>query len=120
MLDSLADLRKEAKRLRGSAERTGSRLASDLQDTGSSAGKQLARLWAQIEDLFESRVSPAASDVARVAGGYARDYARDGRDYAFDAADQLRTLTRNRPLVAIGVAVAATFIITSLLRSSRR
>lgn len=114
--DSLNDLRKEAKRLQGGAERTGRRLAAELQDRGSSAGTQLARLWNQIEELFESRVAPAASDAARLAGGYARGYAHDGREYALDAADQLRSATRHRPLVAIGIAIVATYVITSLLR----
>ena len=39
---------------------------------------------------------------------------------AYDLADQLRSATRSRPLVAIGIAVVATVVVTSLLSGGRR
>lgn len=91
------------------------------------ARSELRSLWGQMEDLIERNTGYTPREAARAAGGYARtardyaeDYARDGREYAYEVADQIRSVTRERPLVAIGVAVAATLIITSLLSSGRR
>ena len=55
-----------------------------------------------MEDLVERNLGSSPSEAARTASSYARDYARDGRDYAYDVADQLRSATRSQPLVAIG------------------
>ncbi len=86
-----------------------------LRERGEDTHGELRRLWSQLEDLVERRIAPAASDAAHAAG----DYAREGRDMALDMADQLRSATRARPLVAIGIAVAATWIVASLLNSRR-
>ena len=45
----------------------------------------------------------------------AEGYAREGRDLALDTAERLRDAARARPLLAIGIAVAATLAITSLI-----
>ncbi|MCB4823794.1 hypothetical protein [Roseicella aerolata] len=87
-----------------------------LRDRGDDARSELSRLWSQLEDLVERRLGPAASEAAHSAGSYARH----GREMAYDVADQLRDVTRNRPLVAIGVAVAATWLIATMLRGGRR
>lgn len=119
----LSSLRSGARDARDSAEdygrRAGSRLrdaGDQLRDRGDDARSELSRLWSQLEDLVERRIRPAASDAADYAGGYARQ----GREVAYDVADQIRDVTRSRPLLAIGVAVAATWLIASMLRSSRR
>ncbi|MBK1661862.1 hypothetical protein [Paracraurococcus ruber] len=108
--------------LRDDAEDYGRRTGSRLRDRGEDARGELSRLWSQMEDLVERRVRPAASEAVDTARSYASSagsYARDGRDMAYDVADQVRDLTRSRPLVAIGVAVAATWVIASMLRSKR-
>jgi hypothetical protein len=108
---------------RGSAEDYGRRAAGSLRDTGErlrdrgeDAKSELSRLWSDLEDLVERRIGPAASEAGRSASRYAYQ----GRDMALDYADQLRDVARSRPLVAIGVAVAATWLITSMLRSGKR
>ena len=114
---------------RDSAERYGRRASSSLRDVGESlrgagdtlrdrgddARSELSKLWNDLEDLVGRRVTPAAQDAAH----YASRYARDGRDAALDMASQLRDVTRSRPLVAIGVAIAATWVISTMLRSKR-
>ncbi|WP_043340530.1 hypothetical protein [Belnapia moabensis] len=118
----LSSLRSRADDVRDDAERYGRRASSSLRDTGErlrdrgdDARGELSRLWGQLEDLVERRLGPAANDVA----SRASYYARDGRDAAYDVADQLREVTRSRPLLAIGVAVAATWAISAMLRSRR-
>ena len=100
---------------RDEAWRRGGRTFSDLRRRGGDARAELRRLWSQIEDLVENEVAPRASDYGRSA----RHYAVEGRDRALEAADYLRHATRARPLVAIGVAVAATWLVASLMRRSR-
>ena len=118
----LSSLRSRADDVRDDAERYGRRASSSLRgtgerlrDRGDDARGELSRLWGQLEDLVERRLGPAANDVANRAGYYARD----GREAAYDMADQLREVTRSRPLLAIGVAVAATWAISAMLRSRR-
>ena len=124
MADSyFSSLRSGARDARDSAEDYGRRARGSLRDTGErlrdkgeDARGELSRLWSDLEDLVEKRLGPAASEAGRSASRYAYQ----GRDMAIDYAEQLRDVTRSRPLVAIGVAVAATWLITSMLRSGRR
>jgi ElaB/YqjD/DUF883 family membrane-anchored ribosome-binding protein len=113
---------------------------------GKDAMGELRGLWDRIEDLVERQVAPAASDYARSARDTAADYAgsagdkayryaqgagryarRAARDYgpqareaAENAAGYLRDVTRQRPLLAIGVAIAGTWLVATLLSGSRR
>lgn len=109
---------------------------------GGDALDELRRLWSQIEEVVERRVAPAAGRGARRAGEAASDYARSAgeavsdyagragrlaadygpqaRDAALHAADYLRGAARARPLLAIGIAVAATWVVAGMLRSDRR
>ena len=119
----LSSLRSGARDARDSAEDYSRRAAGSLRDTGErlrdkgeDARGELSRLWADLEDLVEKRLGPAASEAGRSASRYAYQ----GRDMAMDYAEQLRDVTRSRPLVAIGVAVAVTWLVTSMLRSGRR
>ena len=122
----LSSLRSRADDARDTAESYGRRSLRDAGDTlrdtrdtvrerGGEARGELSRLWGELEDLVERRLSPAAQDAAR----YATGYAKEGRDVALDMASQLRDVTRSRPLVAIGVAIAATWVISSMLRTKR-
>jgi len=118
----LSSLRDRAADVPHNAEDYGRRAGRQLRDRGDDARGELSRLWGELEDLVERRIAPAASDAAGQARGYVRSaggYAREGRDMAYDMAEQLRDVTRSRPLVAIGVAVAATWLISSMLRSRR-
>jgi ElaB/YqjD/DUF883 family membrane-anchored ribosome-binding protein len=76
------------------------------------ARAELARLWSRIEDIVDRRLRPVAHDAARDA----RDYLDDGRDVALDAAWRVREAARAHPMMAIGIAVAATWLVTSLMR----
>jgi hypothetical protein len=118
----LSSLRSGARDARDTAEDYGRRAAGSLRDSGDrlrdrgeDARGELSRLWADLEDLVERRIGPAASEAGRSAGRYAQQ----GREVALDYAEQLRDVTRSRPLVAIGIAVAATWFISSMLRSKR-
>jgi hypothetical protein len=111
----LSSLRSRAEDVRDTAEDYGRRARRTAYGRGEDARSELSRLWGELEDLVERRLGPAASEAARSAGGYARE----GRDMALDVADQLRHATRSRPLVAIGIAVAATWVISSMLRGRR-
>ena len=121
--DTRGTVEKYGRDARDTAETYGRRASNRLRETGETirdrgddARGELGKLWSDLEDLVERRISPAAHDAARYAGSYARD----GRDAALDMASQLRDVTRSRPLVAIGVAIAATWVISSMLRSNKR
>ena len=119
--DTAEDYGRDAgRRIRGTAEDYGSDARRRVRDGGNDARGELRRLWSQMEDVVERNLGSSPSEAARVVGGYAREYANDGRDIAYDVADQIRSAARSRPLVAIGIAVAATFVITSLLSSRKR
>ena len=111
----LSSLRSRAEDARDTAEDYGRRARNTLQGRGDDARGELSRLWGDLEDLVERRIGPAATGAARSATGYARE----GRDMALDVADHLRHATRSRPLMAIGIAVAATWVISSMLHSKR-
>jgi ElaB/YqjD/DUF883 family membrane-anchored ribosome-binding protein len=117
--------------VRDTAEDYGRSAERRLRGGGNETRGELRRLWSQLEDLVERNFGASPTEAARTAGDYARDsvrtasdyardYARDGREAAYDLADQLRSATRARPFVAIGIAVVATVVITSLLSGSRR
>ena len=116
----LSTLTRGAYDAREAAEDYGRDAGRRAREGASDARGELRRLWGQMEDLVERNLGSSPSEAARTASSYARDYARDGREMAYDVADQVRSVTRERPLVAIGIAVAATLIITSLLSSKRR
>lgn len=116
----LSGLARSAYEARDAAEDYGRDAGRRAREGAGDARGELRRLWSQMEDVVERNLGSSPSEAARTAGGYARDYARDGRDYAYDMAGQLRSAARSQPLVAIGIAVAATFIITSLLSSGRK
>lgn len=112
--------RDAGRRVRETAEEYGDHARRRGRDRGDDARGELRRLWSQMEDVVERNLGSSPREAARAVTGYARDYAEDGRELAYDVADQIRSATRARPFVAIGIAVAATFLITSLLSSSKR
>jgi ElaB/YqjD/DUF883 family membrane-anchored ribosome-binding protein len=112
MSAALRQLRSRAEDLYDTAQDRGRRAAGAAGSQADDVLSRLRDLWSDIESLVSSR----APGVAR----QARGYAGDARDYAEDVADQVIAATRQRPLLAIGIAVAATWIVASLLHSSRR
>jgi hypothetical protein len=103
------------------------RIARELRDSAGShraedARAELARLWSQIEHIVERRLRPAARDAARDMRDYSRDarhYLDDGREVALDAAWRVREAARAHPLMAVGIAVATTWVVASLMRGRR-
>ena len=116
----LSSLARRVYDVRDTAEDYGRSAERRLRGGGSEARSELRRLWSQLEDVVERNFGASPTEAARTATDYARDYARDGREAAYVLADQLRSATRARPFLAIGIAVVATVVITSLLSGSRR
>ena len=118
-------LRRIANQLRETTEEYGRGAAEGVRDLRERSGDtraELARLWSQIEDIVENRVTPAArtaSHEARHYAGEAQRYARLGGAYASDATDRLREATRAHPLLAIGIAVGTTWAVINLLGRRR-
>ena len=112
--------RDAGRRLRDTADEYGRDAGRRTRDRGEDARGELRRLWSQMEDVVERNLGSSPREAARTVGSYARDYAEDGREMAYDVADQIRSAARARPFVAMGIAVAATLIITSLLSSGKR
>jgi ElaB/YqjD/DUF883 family membrane-anchored ribosome-binding protein len=112
----LSTLARRVSDARDTAEEYGRDTGGRLRHRGEDARGELRRLWSQLEDLLERNLGTTSSAVARSAG----HYARDGRDMAYDVADQVRSATRARPLLAIGIAVVATVVVTTLLSGRRR
>ena len=112
MSATLRQLRSRAEEYTDAAQDTGRHAAGRAASYADQASSRLGELWSEIEALV-SRRGPEVADRAR-------GYASDAGDAAADLSDQLAAMTRQRPLVAIGVAVAATWLVSSLLHSSRR
>lgn len=108
-------LRRIARQLRRETAEHGRHAAEDLRDRGEEAREELARLWAQIEDIVEHRLGPAARGASRDA----RHYAHEGRVMARDMTERARNAAASHPLAAIGLAVAATWLVAAALRNRR-
>jgi ElaB/YqjD/DUF883 family membrane-anchored ribosome-binding protein len=98
------DFSRDARRLADQAAASGSRVADDAQD-------ELARLRGQVERLMQERVTPALADAA----DQVSDYANRARDAIEDQAETLSETVRERPLLAVGIAVAAGYLIGRLM-----
>lgn len=116
----LSALSRRAEEAREAAEGYGHAAARRLRHRREDTRGDLRRLWSQLEELVERRIAPRASDYARHAGRAARDYAQEGREWALDAAHHLRGSRWARPLLAVSVAVAAAWLVTSLVSRRRR
>lgn len=110
-----ASLRRIARQLRDATEEHGRAAATEIRERGGDTREELARLRSAVEDLLEDRIRPAARDASR----HAAHYAREGRAVAIDARDRLRSATSTYPLMALGIAVATTWVVASLLTRRR-
>jgi len=90
--------------LRDEAVASGSRLADD-------ARTELARLRAQVEKLMEQRVTPALGQAADTV----EDYAHRARDRIEAGTDAFVDTVKERPLLSIGAAALAGFLIGRLM-----
>jgi ElaB/YqjD/DUF883 family membrane-anchored ribosome-binding protein len=112
MSAALRQLRHRAEQYADAAQDTGRHAVSRAEGYADQASGRLGELWSEIEALVGHR-GPSVAQRAR-------HYAHDAGEAASDLSDQLVSLTRHRPLVVIGVAVAATWLVSSLLQSPRR
>ncbi|GGG16130.1 hypothetical protein GCM10010964_00520 [Caldovatus sediminis] len=98
-----AGMREDMRELKGEAAASAERLAEDARE-------ELARLRAQVEKLMQERVTPALAGAAETV----EDYAARARDRIERQADALSSTVRERPLLAVGVAALAGFLIGRL------
>jgi ElaB/YqjD/DUF883 family membrane-anchored ribosome-binding protein len=73
---------------------------------------EIRQLRRQMDELMESRVTPALSDAAHRAA----DAAHKAREYTGAQADMVADRVRDMPLVAIGVAAVVGFLFGRMTR----
>lgn len=98
------DLSNEARNLRDQAAASASRVTDDAKE-------ELARLRAQVERLMQERVTPALAGAADTV----QDYASRARHSLEDNADAISDTVRERPLLAVGIAAAAGYLLGRLM-----
>jgi ElaB/YqjD/DUF883 family membrane-anchored ribosome-binding protein len=98
------DFSSDARKLRDQAEASATRVGDDAKE-------ELAKLRAQVERLMQERVTPALAGAADTV----QDYANRARDTIEDQADAISETVRERPLVALGIAAAAGYLIGRLM-----
>ncbi len=101
------DLSNDARNLKDQAAAGASRVAEDAKD-------ELARLRGQVEKLMSERVTPALGDAADTV----QDYAHRARESIEDQADSIAEQVRDRPLVAVGIAAVAGYLLGRLMGSN--
>jgi ElaB/YqjD/DUF883 family membrane-anchored ribosome-binding protein len=75
------------------------------------AREELARLRSQVEKLMAERVTPALGEAADTV----QDYAHRARESIEDQADSIAEQVRDRPLIAVGIAAAAGYLLGRLM-----
>jgi ElaB/YqjD/DUF883 family membrane-anchored ribosome-binding protein len=106
------DAKGEAARLAGSARDLASGAKDDASRFVSDAKAEIVQLREKVEALMNDRITPAvsaAADRASAIGKSASDTVRQQADRASDA-------VHDKPLIALGVAALAGFVIASLIR----
>ncbi|WP_220115886.1 DUF883 family protein [Caldovatus aquaticus] len=86
------------------------RAAAGASRVAEDAREELARLRAQVEKLMQERVTPALAGAAETV----EDYATRARETIEQQADALSSTVRERPLMAVGIAALAGFLIGRL------
>lgn len=76
------------------------------------AADELARLRSQVEELMKDRVSPALHSVAL----QAENAAKQASDEVRAQAASLSEAVQEKPLLALGIAALAGFVLASLIR----
>ncbi len=98
------DISNDARNLKDQAAAGAGRVADDARE-------ELARLRGQVEKLMSERVTPALGDAADTV----QDYAHRARESIEDQADSLADQVRDRPLIAVGIAAAAGYLLGRLM-----
>ena len=107
MSGSANDFSNDARNLRDQASASAARVGDDAKE-------ELARLRAQVERLMQERVTPALAGAADTM----QDYASRARHSIEDNADAVSDTVRERPLLAIGIAAAAGYLLGRLMGSN--
>ena len=98
------DFSNDARNLKNQAEASATRVGDDAKE-------ELAKLRAQVERLMQERVTPALAGAA----DQVSDYANRARETIEDQAETFAESVRERPLLAVGIAVAAGYLIGRLM-----
>jgi ElaB/YqjD/DUF883 family membrane-anchored ribosome-binding protein len=102
--NTTAGMREDMRDLKDQASSSASRVAEDARE-------ELARLRAQVEKLMQERVTPALAGAAETV----EDYAHRARDTIEHQADALSSTVRERPLLAVGLAAVAGYLVGRLM-----
>jgi len=84
------------------------------RDFGDGVGGELARLRDQVSRLMDENVTPALAGAA----GAAEDYARQAKDAVVEQSEKASALIQERPLLAVGLGLAAGYLIGRLMGSN--
>lgn len=101
--NTAAGMREDMREMKGEAAAGAERISEDARE-------ELARLRAQVEKLMQERVTPALAGAAETV----EDYAARARSTIEQQADALSSTVRERPLMAVGIAALAGFLIGRL------
>ena len=81
------------------------------RDLGDDAQSEAARLGDQVARLSGETVTPALADAA----GAAEDYARQAKAAVLDQSERAAAAVRERPLFAVGLGLAAGYLVGRLM-----
>ena len=81
------------------------------RDLGDGVGGELARLRDQVSRLMDENVTPALAGAA----GAAEDYARQAKDAVVEQSEKASAMIQERPLLAVGLGLAAGYLIGRLM-----
>lgn len=84
------------------------------RDLAGDAQGELARLRGEVDRLTRERVTPALAGAAETAEGYVRQ----ARDTVSEQSERVSDAVRERPLLAVGIAAAAGYLIGRLMGGS--
>jgi ElaB/YqjD/DUF883 family membrane-anchored ribosome-binding protein len=88
-------------------------MQQNLDDVADDAKTQIAQLRRQVEALMTDHVTPTLANAASCA----ENAARSSIDYTKNRAEAASSRIREQPLVAVGVALGAGYLIGRLLRA---
>jgi ElaB/YqjD/DUF883 family membrane-anchored ribosome-binding protein len=98
-------------RIAGVAQRFGGGAKDAARDLGDGVEGELARLRDQVSRLMDENVTPALAGAASAAG----DYARQAKDAVVEQSEKASAVIQQRPLLAVGLGLAAGYLIGRLM-----
>ena len=87
-------------------------ISDNVNDTMQDAKAQISQLRDQVQTLMAERVTPALSNAADQASGYANQ----AKDMASDQAEMLSEQVRESPLTAILIAAGVGYLLGRIAR----